>query len=142
MAISNGYGRDGNRWYVNSAQSWSRDGKVEEHFREAAPNGSVPLGFIETLVDGADLVGRWAIRSYIESNWYSRRSAQTIMRNLPMQRAREIPYTTKKTVDDYLDAREAKIRAGQLQWAAHLNKNGPRVWHLYGPTDPSSGSNW
>jgi hypothetical protein len=37
-------------WYVNSAQGWSRE-RVEETFeREARPDGSVPLRFIETLV--------------------------------------------------------------------------------------------
>jgi hypothetical protein len=39
----------------------------EETFeREARPGGSVPLRFIETLVSGADLAGKWEILSYLE----------------------------------------------------------------------------
>lgn len=35
------YGRNGDRWYVNSAQSWSRD-RVDETFPDAAILGLAP----------------------------------------------------------------------------------------------------
>lgn len=140
MPISEGYGREGDRWYVNSAQSWSKD-KVDDWFQEEMDErGSVPVGYIETLVGSADLVGRWAILSHIEGKGKRRGTARKIMRDYPMSIVKEVQYTWKRSLDAYLDAREAAIREGQLQRAAHLNENGPWTWYLAGPTDPSSGS--
>ncbi|MGH8507401.1 MAG: hypothetical protein ACREVH_01580 [Gammaproteobacteria bacterium] len=117
---------------MNSGQGWSRD-KVDEMFvREARPDGSVPLAVIETLVGSADLVGLWAIRSYIEGKGCSRSTTQTIMRDYPMQDAKGVPYTWQASLNEYLDARRAVIREGQLQRA------GKAAAHLL--TNPSSGS--
>ncbi|MGH8567429.1 MAG: hypothetical protein ACREXU_05270 [Gammaproteobacteria bacterium] len=130
MAISEGYGRKGNDWYVNSGQSCSRD-EAKNRFPCAKPDGSVPLAFIETLVGSADLVGLWAIRSYIEGKGYSRRTTQTIMRDYPMLYD-GVPYTWKASLDAYLDVRQASIYDAQLQRA------GVAAAHL--TTDCSSGS--
>jgi hypothetical protein len=144
LPISEGYGRKGCRFFVNSAQAWSRD-RVDEKFGpESKADGSVPLAYIETLVSEADLVGRWAIRSYIQGKGYSRETALTIMRELReigMLReirdigrptVREVPYMWKADLDDYLDARKAGVREGQLERAAAL-KQRPWVWRLSGP---------
>lgn len=117
-----------------------RDGRstrFDDWFPEMDVRGKVPLGLIETLVGSADLVGRWAIRSYIiEVRGLSRGTARTIMREYPMPSIREVPYTWKASLDAIIDARAAARR----QQGAYLNENGPWTWHLYGPTDPSSGS--
>ena len=77
---------------MNSAQAWSRDRVDEELGRESQADGSVSLGYIETLVSEADLVGRWAIRSYIQGKGYSRETALTIMRELDMPDVKGMPY--------------------------------------------------
>jgi hypothetical protein len=52
----------------NSAQGWSRD-KVEELFdKEGKADGSVALRYIETITSDAELIGKWAIVSYIEES--------------------------------------------------------------------------
>jgi hypothetical protein len=144
LTISEGYGRKRCRFFVNSAQAWSRD-RVDEKFGpEAAADGSVPLGFIETLVsESADLVGRWAIRAHIRARGYSRRTTQKIMSTCPMlTTANGVPYTWSELLDLYLDVRDKTIREGQLQRAAALRQRGSprpveltsaRLIHISGP---------
>ena len=135
MPISEGYGRKGCRFFVNSAQAWSRD-RVDEKFgREAAADGSVSLDFIETLVsEPVDLMGRWAIRAHIRARGYSRRTAQKIMSTYPMSTTvTGVPYTWSESLDAYLDARATTTREGQLQRAAALRQRPVQIWHLSGP---------
>jgi hypothetical protein len=124
------YGRKGGCFYVNSAQSCSRD-RVDEMFLNAAPDGSVPWEYIETLTGGADLVGDWAIRSYIEAHGYSRRAAQYLMREYAMSEARGLRHTQARSLGAYFDARKATIYSTRLQRA------GKAAAHL--TTDCSSG---
>ena len=114
MPISEGYGREGDRWYANSAQSLSKD-KVDDWFQEEMDErGSVPVAFIETLVGSADLVGLWAIRSYIEAKGYCRSTVRTIMCELyPMPTARGVvPYLWKAELDTYLAGRQRGCAMG------------------------------
>ena len=146
------YGKQANRFYVNSAQNLPRD-KVDEQFgRESKGDGSVALGYIETITNGAELIGKWAIVSYIEESLLraeeenllppgevrfaqrhaAHRQAQRIMLGFAFPTAQGLPYISKAELDGYLDARKAAIRKGQLQRAAAL-KRCPWVWHLSGP---------
>lgn len=137
------YGQQGNRFYVNSAQRWSVD-KVEELFdKEEKGGGAVALGYIETITSGADLKGKWAIRSYIEESLLpageeslvpagqvrfaqrraARRQAQRVMLEFAFPTTDEgLPYISKADLDAYLDARKAAIREGQLERAAALKQ--------------------
>ena len=126
---------------MNSAQGWSLV-NLDDWSPEMDERGSVPLGYIETLVGSADLVGKWAIHSYIiEATGYSGQTARAIMREYPMPTVCGVPYTWRASLDAHLDARAAVIREGRLRRAEHLNENGPWTWRLStAPTDPSSGS--
>ena len=141
------YGRKGNRWHVNSAQGWSRD-KVEELFdKEEKGDGSVLLSYIETIINGADLKGKWEIRNYIEAGFLpagqvgsaqrraARRQAQRIMREyaFPTTDRGVVPYVSKAELDGYLDARKAAVREGQLQRAAALRQRPVQIWQLSRP---------
>ncbi|MGH8578501.1 MAG: hypothetical protein ACREXJ_16670, partial [Gammaproteobacteria bacterium] len=77
---------------MNSAQSWSRD-RVDETFPDAAIDGSIRWGWIESLIGVSDLVGNWAIRTHIEARGYSRRAAQCIMHDYAMPAARGVQHT-------------------------------------------------
>jgi hypothetical protein len=120
------YGRKGADWYVNSAQRMSQV-KVREVFGDLERgDGSVPMSYILTITKGADLIGNWQIRSYIEAQllpegWNSgigrgkaklsaaRRQAQRLMHELAFTRVEGIPYISKADLDARLDQRKAAI---------------------------------
>jgi hypothetical protein len=145
VPISEGYGRKGGDWYVNSAQGCRLE-RVDDVFGfKSTGGGAIPLALIETLVGSADLVGKWAILSHIiEVGGYSRGTARVIMHEYPMQTTLGwIPYAWRKSLDDYLKARAEATHEGHRRRGEELNKNGPWTWSLStAPTDPSSGSCW
>ncbi|MGH2670538.1 MAG: hypothetical protein ACRDH5_15730 [bacterium] len=127
------YGREGDRYYVNSGTGMSRD-LVDEHFDLLATgDGSVPRTWIEKKTGGAGLVGNVSIRREFESLGYSRRTAHTLMQQLDPPALRLVlPYTWPGSVRALVAEHRAHVGLGRLQRA------GKAAAHL--STDPTSGS--
>jgi hypothetical protein len=123
------YGRKGNDWQVNSSERISRY-KVDARFGlKSKGDGEVSMAYLETITQGADLLGSWAIRSYIEERLFlagppipqgevrfarrraARRQAQRLMSALGLPKTPEgIPYISKADLDARIDARKEEIR--------------------------------
>ena len=134
MPISEGYGQRGNDWYVNSAQGWSLD-KLDDCFPEMDERGSVPLGYIETLVGSADLVGKWAIHSYIIE------ATGVFRAECPGNHARVPPADRPRGavhVESFARRTPRRARCGDPRGAATAGGTSEREWSLdvvplYGP---------
>ncbi|MGH8490531.1 MAG: hypothetical protein ACREXS_17105 [Gammaproteobacteria bacterium] len=127
------YGREGDRYYVNSGTGMSRD-RVDEHFEVlAACDGSVPWMWIEKETGGAGLVGKVSIRRDFETLGSSRRTAHTLMKQLDPPALRGVlTYTWPSSVRALVAEHRAHVGLGRLQRA------GKAAAHL--STDPTSGS--
>jgi hypothetical protein len=135
--ISMTYGRKANNWHVNSGMGWSCDVVDQKFGNLSNGDGSVPWRFIETITGGADLIGDWAIISYIRRRGgYGQRQASRIMRGLALPTIDQgVPYVSEAALDDHLDKRKARRREASSKKAEALNTAGPWVWRRSGPGD-------